>query len=152
MDATLQIQRFQEFIEAQYHDVLLEAVRKGDEFLVIDFRKLAAFDIQLADSILDQPEDSIKAGEIAVGQFDLPIKLSFPCPSGGPWYLPVASFPDNENSKHAYSLLLAALMSGKSFKVDFNESKSPNVEAAKNAAQLNIWRYVPHRPRNWRIR
>ncbi len=72
MDAAEQIKKFYEFLEKNYHNNLLETVRKGKNFFVIDFQELSRFDPELAEEILEQPEETIKAAEIAVEQFELP--------------------------------------------------------------------------------
>ncbi len=72
MDTSEQIKKFYEFIEINYLPELMEQVRKGHNFLVIDFAKLAKFDPELADILLDQPEEVLKAAELAVLNFDLP--------------------------------------------------------------------------------
>ena len=72
MDATEQIQRFQEFIDENCKDVLLENVRKGKKIIVLDFTELSMHDPDLSDILLDQPEEVLRAAEIAVEQFDLP--------------------------------------------------------------------------------
>lgn len=71
MDVVEQIKRFTEFIETNYKAELLENIRKDDRFLVIDFNELAKFDIELADLLLEQPEEVIKAVELAIEQFDI---------------------------------------------------------------------------------
>jgi len=72
LEVSVQIRKFQEFLDAKYKTDLLEKVRTGEKFLVIDFTWLSAFDPELANLILDEPEETIKACEIAVEQFDLP--------------------------------------------------------------------------------
>jgi replicative DNA helicase Mcm len=72
MDAAEQIKKFYDFLEKNYQDRLVENARKGKNFLVIDFSKLSMFDHELAEEILDQPEETIKAAEISVEQFELP--------------------------------------------------------------------------------
>jgi replicative DNA helicase Mcm len=71
MDATTQIRKFQEFFEKHYYAELLEKVRKGEKFLVIDFSDLAKFDHTLADLLLEQPEEVLKAAELSLEGFDL---------------------------------------------------------------------------------
>ena len=65
-----QIKRFQDFIEDNYYDFLLENVRKGNKFLLINFSELSKYDPDLATGLLDSPEETIKAIEKAVEQFD----------------------------------------------------------------------------------
>ncbi|MEK6943176.1 MAG: minichromosome maintenance protein MCM [Nanoarchaeota archaeon] len=66
-----QIKRFQEFIDANYYSTLLENVRKGHQFLLVDFAELSKFDPDLAVELLDKPEETIKAIEKSIGQFDI---------------------------------------------------------------------------------
>ena len=66
-----QIKRFQEFIDTNYHNSLLENARKGNRFLLIDFSELSKYDPDLATELLDAPEETIKAIEKAIEQFDV---------------------------------------------------------------------------------
>lgn len=68
LDTTTLIAKTQEFLEKHYYDKLLERVRQGEKNLFIDFTHLAVFDPDLADYLLDQPDELIKAGELAVEQ------------------------------------------------------------------------------------
>ncbi len=70
MDAAEIIKKFHEFFEEEYKIELLEKIRKGEKFLVVDFSVLSVYDPNMAQQLLDQPEDTIKAAEIAVEQFD----------------------------------------------------------------------------------
>jgi replicative DNA helicase Mcm len=72
MDVSEQIQRFASFIEQNYHSELLETFRVGHDFLAIDFGKLAKFDPEIADSLLDSPEELFKAFELAIKTLDIP--------------------------------------------------------------------------------
>ncbi len=66
MDVSEQIKRFEQFIEQEYNIELLEAISLGNNFLLIDFADLSKFDPELADLLLDQPEEVLKAFEIAI--------------------------------------------------------------------------------------
>lgn len=72
MELMDQIKRFAEFIELQHHAELLEKARKGENSLVINFNELSKFDPELANMLLDQPEEVIKAAEVSIREFDLP--------------------------------------------------------------------------------
>ncbi len=74
MDAADMIRKFKEFFEQYYYGELLEALRKGERHMGIDFQKLVRFDPQLGDLVLDQPQDALKAGELAVREFDAKVK------------------------------------------------------------------------------
>ena len=71
VDAQEQIEKFQEFIELNYKKKLQDLVRKGKKSLIIDFSELAKFDHELSDQLLEDPENTIKAAEISIEQFDL---------------------------------------------------------------------------------
>lgn len=65
MDIAEQINKFQEFIEASYHNELLENVQKGKNFLVVDFTDLSKFNPEIAENLLENPEEIIKVAELA---------------------------------------------------------------------------------------
>ena len=69
-----QIKRFQEFIDANYYSTLLENVRKGHQFLLVDFAELSKFDPDLAVELLDKPEETIKAIEKSI-EYSLILKI-----------------------------------------------------------------------------
>jgi len=71
MEAQKQIEKFKEFIEKNYIGDLTNNIRKDLKFLVIDFSELSKFDIELADLLLENPEETVKAAEIAIEQFDI---------------------------------------------------------------------------------
>jgi len=71
MDASEQVHTFEEFIQQRYYDEVLEQSRTGKNVLHIDFFELTKFSPELADTLLDQPEDVIKAAELAIQSFDL---------------------------------------------------------------------------------
>ena len=75
VDAQDQIEKFQEFIDITYKKTLQGLVRKGKKSLVIDFSELSKFDHELSEQLLEEPEETIKAAEIALEQFDLKTSL-----------------------------------------------------------------------------
>jgi replicative DNA helicase Mcm len=72
MEVTEQIQVFQEFLEIHYIAHLLEEVRKGQTYFVVDYGLLAKHSPELAEMLLEQPEEVIKACELSISNFDLP--------------------------------------------------------------------------------
>ncbi|MDP3734060.1 MAG: minichromosome maintenance protein MCM [Nanoarchaeota archaeon] len=76
MDVDEQIKIFREFVEQNYYPQLLEATRKGEISLVLDFSELIKFNTELAEEILETPEELIKAAELAIKEFDLPQKVT----------------------------------------------------------------------------
>lgn len=72
MEVSEQLKRFYEFLEENHKPQILEAIRNGQKFFVVDFHDLLRFDKDVAELILEEPEETIKAFEIAVEQFDLP--------------------------------------------------------------------------------
>ncbi len=76
MEVDEQIKTFRDFIEQNYYPQLLEAVRKGESFLKLDFSELVKFNTEIAEGVLENPQELLKAGEIAIKEFDLPKKVS----------------------------------------------------------------------------
>ena len=72
MDALEQIRTFEEFLEKKYKKELLKAVNTGKKFLVVSFSKLSKFNPDLADELLERPEEVFKAAELSLEAFDLP--------------------------------------------------------------------------------
>ncbi len=66
-----QIKRFQDFIDSNYYNSLLDNARKGNRFLLVDFTELSKYDPDLATELLDAPEETIKAIEKSIEQFDV---------------------------------------------------------------------------------
>jgi len=76
MEVEEQIKIFREFIEQNYYPQLLEAVRKGQSFLVLDFSELIKFNTEICEELLESPEELLKAAELTIKEFDLPKKNS----------------------------------------------------------------------------
>lgn len=72
MDVNEQIERFKEFIDGSYKTQLYDLVNQGKKSLVISFKDIVNFNHELADDLLENPEDVIRAAELAAEQFDLP--------------------------------------------------------------------------------
>ncbi|MBN2454721.1 minichromosome maintenance protein MCM [Candidatus Woesearchaeota archaeon] len=72
MDSEEQVMRLSEFIEEKCMSKLLETTGKGHKSLVIDFAALASFDPTTAEELLENPEEIVKAAELAAQEFDLP--------------------------------------------------------------------------------
>ncbi len=75
MNADEKIRKLQEFVEDNYKAKLLEAVSSGKKFFVVDFSELSKFDPSLAEEFLNEPEESLKAVEMACKQIDLPTDI-----------------------------------------------------------------------------
>ncbi|MDP3729037.1 MAG: minichromosome maintenance protein MCM [bacterium] len=71
IDAAEQIEKFQEFIEQSYQQQLHEHMNKGLQFILIDFFDLTKYDPKLADQLLLEPEETVKAAEMALEQFEV---------------------------------------------------------------------------------
>ncbi len=76
MEVDEQIKIFRDFIEQNYYPQLLEAVRKGNTFLMLDFLGLIKFNTEITDEVLESPEELLTAAELAVKEFDLPKKVA----------------------------------------------------------------------------
>ncbi|MFH1972414.1 MAG: ATP-binding protein [archaeon] len=71
IDASEQIEKFQDFIEQHYQKDLHERLNRGITYIVFDFFKLAEYDPRLADQLLEEPEETLKAAELALEQFEV---------------------------------------------------------------------------------
>ncbi len=71
MEPTIIIKKFQEFLDKNYLPEIAEKARKGEKFVVIDFNTLSVYDPDLADELLENPEEVIKAAELALEQFEV---------------------------------------------------------------------------------
>ncbi len=72
MEVGEQIKTFEEFIKAYYYADLMEVARKGETSLIIDFLQLTQFNLELSEDLLENPDEVIKAAEIAITNIDLP--------------------------------------------------------------------------------
>jgi len=72
MEVGEQIKRFEEFIQTNYYKDLMQRASKGEAFILFDFIELTKFDPGLAELLIEQPEEVIRAAEIALTNFDLP--------------------------------------------------------------------------------
>ena len=72
VDSSKQIEKFKDFVESSYKKRLYDLIRKGESYLLIDFSELLQFDHELADELLEEPEETIKAAEVAITFLDLP--------------------------------------------------------------------------------
>ncbi len=66
METQEQIDKLKEFIYEYYEDKVHDLANKGISTLIIDFSDLLKFDAEIADLLLEEPEEVIKATEIAV--------------------------------------------------------------------------------------
>lgn len=71
MDVTEQINLFHKFMETEYYSELVRQVSKGQKFIKLDFNILSKFNPELADLLLERPEDTIKAAELSIDNFDI---------------------------------------------------------------------------------
>src|SRR3989344_7296158 len=72
MEISEQVERFKDFVGAYYKIKLHEAVQSGKRSIVCDFALLSEFDVELAEELLDDPENLIRAAELSLESFDLP--------------------------------------------------------------------------------
>lgn len=70
MEPTLIIKKFHEYLEKNYEEEVAERARIGEKFLIVDFNSMSIHDPKLADELLENPEDVLKAGELALEQFE----------------------------------------------------------------------------------
>lgn len=71
MDASVQISTFKEFFSSQ-EVLIMKNLAQGWRYYNADFNLLLRKNQELAQDLLDRPEDTIRAAEIALEQLDLP--------------------------------------------------------------------------------
>ncbi len=71
MEPQEQIEKFKEFIESHYKDKLYDLVRKGKKSLIVSFLDIMEFSHEIAEDLLDNPEDTLRSLELAAEQFEL---------------------------------------------------------------------------------
>ena len=69
MDFIKRVEAFSSFIEQKHLAELLEGERRGRLWLYLNFKHLIRWDPELADDLLSDPEESIKAAEVACEAF-----------------------------------------------------------------------------------
>ncbi|MBI5389114.1 minichromosome maintenance protein MCM [Candidatus Woesearchaeota archaeon] len=70
MEADQLIRVFGEFFEKEYRTQLLEKLRKGELFLVVDCAKLISHNPELMDELIENPQETIRAAELSLQEFD----------------------------------------------------------------------------------
>ncbi|MFH1424975.1 MAG: minichromosome maintenance protein MCM [archaeon] len=70
------IERFEEFFREKYYDDLLKVAREypDKKSLVVDYAELDKHDVELADLLLKDPEETFKIAKDALMEIDLPIE------------------------------------------------------------------------------
>ncbi len=76
VNASEQIEKFQDFISTNYEEKLRQIISQGKKSLIVDFQDLAKFDPELSEQLLEDPEDTVKALEVSLEQFDIPQNLN----------------------------------------------------------------------------
>lgn len=71
-DVVKQIEKFKEFLETNYEKKITNALAKGEKALVVDFSELSSFDPEIGEQLLDEPEETLKAMNIALERFEAP--------------------------------------------------------------------------------
>lgn len=71
MDIGEQIQLLQDFFEMHYYDDLIEALQQGKKHIIVDFANLSSFHIDLAQHLLDNPEELLKTAQLAIERLNL---------------------------------------------------------------------------------
>lgn len=74
METSEQLEKFRDFFEL-HKDRIHETITKGEKSVLFDFKELLAHDPELADLLLDDPENLLKAAEVSLDNLDLPSNL-----------------------------------------------------------------------------
>ena len=78
-DVVEQVEKFRDFIETNYREQINQAILSDKKFLVIDFSFLMKYDHELANQLLDEPEETVKAFELSLENFEIdkPLRIRF---------------------------------------------------------------------------
>ncbi|MBN2203054.1 MAG: minichromosome maintenance protein MCM [Candidatus Aenigmarchaeota archaeon] len=68
----MEVEKFEEFFSQYYEKDLLAAAAKGEKSLVVDFSLLDKFDPELADQLLNSPDEVMDYAREALSNIDLP--------------------------------------------------------------------------------
>jgi len=68
----MEVEKFEEFFSQYYEKDLLAAAAKGDKAIVVDFSLLDKFDPELADRLLNEPDEILGYARDAITNIDLP--------------------------------------------------------------------------------
>lgn len=73
------IERFEEFFREKYYDQLLKIAREypDNQAIVVDYSDLDKCDLELADSLLKDPEETLKMARDAISEIDLPTEEDY---------------------------------------------------------------------------
>ncbi len=71
-----QIEQFQEFFQSNYENKIRDILTEGKKSVIVDFKVLSALNIELSELLLDDPENAIKAAEMAITQMFIPEEVS----------------------------------------------------------------------------
>lgn len=70
MEPSEQMNLFKEFFET-YKKELYKQIVKGENYIIVDFSKILSFNQELAQNIIETPEETIRLAEIAIEQLDV---------------------------------------------------------------------------------
>ncbi len=79
METSEQLEKFRDFFES-YKERIHEVIAKGGKSVLFDFKEILAHDPELADLLLEDPENLLKAAEASLDNLDLPsnfLKIRF---------------------------------------------------------------------------
>ena len=71
MDAPEQISQFKDFFETQYQKEIAKAIQEEKNAITIDFTQVIIQKPELAEALLEDPENTIKAAELALDELAL---------------------------------------------------------------------------------
>jgi replicative DNA helicase Mcm len=64
------IEQFEQFFQLNYQDEILQKSGSDEAALVVEFPELSMFDLSLAENLLENPEETIEAANLALETFD----------------------------------------------------------------------------------
>lgn len=75
MEISEQIKKFRDFFDQDSKKKMLESIAKGNRFFTVDFKDLSKFDARIAEELLKNPEEVIRAAEVAAESMEFPYDM-----------------------------------------------------------------------------
>jgi replicative DNA helicase Mcm len=71
MDKDVALEKFIEFLNEFYYNEMISVVSENKKFILVDFANLDRFDTELADYVLENPEEALEIAEESTSKIDL---------------------------------------------------------------------------------
>mgnify|MGYP000274158988 CR=1 FL=1 len=77
LDISEQVSLFTDFLNTYLLEKVFEVNNSDKESLLVDFSLLSQFNVQLSELVLSNPDEALKAAELALSKLDVTKKIHF---------------------------------------------------------------------------